>query len=50
MQQSFRNLCAMYKVDSLSRFRRGVRQVFTTQKPFASEIPLTMKTATSSSL
>ena len=28
-------------------FRAGVRQVFTTQRPFPREIPLTMKTATS---
>ena len=50
VQQSVRNVCAKFKVDRLSRFRTGARQVFTTQKPFPSEIPLTMKTATSNSL
>ena len=50
MQQSLRNVCPKFKVDNLSRFRTGARQVFTTQKPFPSEIPLTMKTATSNSL
>ena len=39
-----------FKVDPLSRFRAGAREVFTTQKLFPSEIPLTMKTATSKSL
>ena len=41
MQQSVRNVCAKFKVDPLSRFRTGARQVFTTQKLFPSEIPLT---------
>ena len=39
-----RNVCGKFKVDRLSRFRTGARQMFTTQKPFASEIPLTMET------
>ena len=38
-----RNVCAKFKVDPLSRFCIGARQVFTTQKLFPSEIPLTMK-------
>ena len=46
MQHSVRNVCAKFKVGLLSRFRTGGRQVSTTQKPFPSEIPLTMKTAT----
>ena len=50
MQQSVRNVCAKFKVDPLSRFRTRARQVFTTQKLFPSEIPLTMKTATSNFL
>ena len=50
VQQSLRNVCAKFKVDPLSRFRTGARQVFTTQKLFLSKIPLTMKTATSNSL
>ena len=50
VQQSVRNVCAKFKVDPLSRFRTGARQVFTTQKLFPSEIPLTMKIATSNSL
>ena len=32
-------MCAKFRVDRLSRFRTGARQVFTTQKPFPSEIP-----------
>ena len=43
MQYSLRNMCAKFKVDPLSRFRTGACQVFTTQKLFPSEIPLTMK-------
>ena len=39
-----------FKVDRLSRFRTGARQVFTTEKPFSSEIPLTIKTATSNTV
>ena len=50
MQQSVRNVCSKFKVDSLNRFRTGARQVFTTQKLFPSQIPLTMKTTTSNSL
>ena len=50
VQKSVRNVCAKFKVDPLSRFRTGVRQMFTTQKLFHSEIPLTMKNATSNSL
>ena len=49
MQQSVRNGCAKFKVDPLSRFCTGALQVFITQKLFPSEIPLTMKTATSNS-
>ena len=45
--QSVRNVYAKFKVDRLSRFRTGARQVFTTQKPFHSEIPLTKETTTS---
>ena len=43
MQQSVRNVYAKCKVDPLSRFRTGARQVFTTQKLAHSEIPLTME-------
>ena len=50
VQQSVRNVCAKFKVDCLSRFRTGARQVFTTQKTFPSEIPVTMKTTASNSL
>ena len=50
VQQPVRNVCAKFKVDRLSRFRTGARHVLTTQKRFPSEIPLTMKTATSNSL
>ena len=50
VQQSVRNVCAKFKVDRLSRFRAGARQVFDTQKLFPSKIPATMKTATSNSL
>ena len=49
MQQFVRNVCAKFKVDRLSRFRTGARHVLTTQKRFPSEIPQTMKTATSNS-
>ena len=49
VQQSVRNVCAKFKVDRLSCFRTGARQVFTTKKPFPSEIPVTMKTATPNS-
>ena len=50
MQQSVRNVCAKFKVDSLSHLCAGARQVVTAQKLFPSEIPLTMKTATPNSL
>ena len=33
------------KVDLFIRFRIGARQVFTTQEPLPTEIPLTMKAA-----
>ena len=46
VQQSVRNVCVKFKVDYFSRFRTAARQVFTAQKPFPSEIPLAMKTAT----
>ena len=46
MQQYVRNVLAKFKVDLLSHFHTGARQVFTTQKLFPSEIPLTMKIAT----
>ena len=39
-----------FKVDHLSRFCTGAHQVFTTQKPLLSEIPITMKTAKSNIL
>ena len=48
-QQSVKNVCAI-KVDLFSRFRIGARQVFTIQKPLHTEIPLSMKTATSNSI
>ena len=44
-----RNVCAKFTVDPLNRFRTVARQVFTTQKLFPSEIPLTMKIATTNS-
>ena len=50
VQQSVRNVYAKFKVDRLSRFRTGARHVVTTQKRFLTEIPRTMKTATSNSL
>ena len=50
VQQFLKNVCAKFKVNRLSRFRTGACQVFATQKPFPSEIPLTMKTTTSNSL
>ena len=50
VQQSVSNVCAKFKVNPLSRFRNGARQMFDTQKPFPREIPLTMETATSNSL
>ena len=50
MQQSVRNVCAKFKVNPLSRFHTGARQVFTTQKFFLGKFPLTMKIATSNSL
>ena len=36
-------MCAKFKADHLSRFCTAARQVFSTQKPFSSKIPLTMK-------
>ena len=39
-----------FQIDRLSRFPTVARQMFTTQRPFLSETPLTMKTATSNSL
>ena len=50
MQQSVRNVCPKFKVDSFSRFRTGAYQVFNTQKFFPSEISLTMKIANTNSL
>ena len=50
VQKSVRNVSAKFKVDPFGRFCTGAREVFTTQKLFPSEIPLTMKTATSNSL
>ena len=47
---TLKHLCAKFKVDPLSCFRIGARPVFTTQKLFPSEIPLTMKIATANSL
>ena len=46
MQQCVRNVCAKFKVDSLSLACTGSCQVFTIQKSLLSEIPLSMKTAT----
>ena len=50
VQQSVRNVCAKFKVDSLCHFRSGACQMFSTQKPFPSQIPLNIETATSNSL
>ena len=50
VQHLVRNVYATLKVDCLSRFFTGSPQVFTTQKLFPSEIPLTMKTARSNSV
>ena len=47
-QHPVRNKCAKFKVNRLSLF--GGCQMFNTQKPFCSKIPLTMKTVTSNSL
>ena len=44
------NTCAKFKVDSVSRFRTGARQVFTNLKTLSYEIPITMITATSNFL
>ena len=38
MQRSVRNVCGKFKIDPLSCFCTGARQVFTTQKLFPSEI------------
>ena len=43
-------LCPKFKIDRLSCFHTGARQLFITQKPFPSEFILTIKTATSNSL
>ena len=43
-------MCVKFKVDRLSRFRSGVCQEFTIQKPLPSKISLTMKTESSNSL
>ena len=40
VQQSVRNVCAKFKVDPLSGFCTGARQMFTTQKLFPREIHL----------
>ena len=47
VQESVRNACTKFKVDRLSCFRTGARHMLTTKKRFTSEIPLTMKIATS---
>ena len=49
VQHPVRNVFAKFKVDCLSRFRTGARQVFTTKKSLPCKISLTMKTATSDS-
>ena len=38
VQNPVRDVCAKFKVDRLSRFRTGARKMFTTQKPYLSEI------------
>ena len=50
VQEFVRNVCAKFKVDHLRHFPTGARHVLTTQQRFPSEIPLTMKTATSNFL
>ena len=50
VQHPYRNVCAKFKVHHLSRSRTGAGQVFTTQKIFPSEIPVTMNTAIPNSL
>ena len=47
VQQVVINKYAKLKVDRFSSLSTGARQVFTTQKPFLSEIPLTMRTGKS---
>ena len=49
VQHPVRNVFAKFKVDCLSCFRTGARQVFTTKKSLPCKISLTMKTATSDS-
>ena len=49
VEESVRNTCTKFKVDHLRGFCTGACYVLTTQKRFLSEIPLTMKTATSNS-
>ena len=43
-------ICAKFKVNRSSRFDTEACEVFITHKPFPSEIPPTMNTATSHSL
>ena len=50
LQQSVRNVCKKLKVYCLSRFYIGACQVFSTQKFFDSEIPLTIKSKKSNTL
>ena len=50
VQHPLRNVCTKLKVDRTKRFGNGAPQVSTIQKPFGSEIPLTMKTRASNSL
>ena len=50
MQLFVRNVRAKFKADRFSLFHTGARQVFATQKLFPSEIPLTMKMASSNPL
>ena len=40
-QQSVRHVCAKFKVDRLNHLHNGAHQVFTTQKLFPTEIPIT---------
>ena len=50
VQHPVRNVCAKFRVDHLSRFRTRTCQVFTTQKSFPYETPVTTKPATSNFL
>ena len=38
VQHPVRDVCAKFKVDRLSRFRTGAREMFTPQKPFPGKI------------